>query len=205
MEKILLSIASLIIGAYLGYIKFKLSYKKVSLEGIKFFLELKDKYNSDIRFLYSYNYPLSVEKISKEDFLRLENVINYLNTVAILSENNILPKKYLLMITHTQFIRLTYKLKPFIKQKEKMLGSRYGRKILEFYKLSIRYHILNPKHRRTDIFIYDDKYKKKKIYDNRKICLLFTYNKAFAKKIKFICCKNKFFDFYFYIWYKFII
>jgi len=64
------------------------------------------------------------------------------------------PKKQIFHTCHSVFIRCWYKLKPYAKYQEQMIGSRYARRVALLDKRAKLYHDIYPQHRITKIKFY---------------------------------------------------
>ena len=94
-----------------------------------------------------------LEKLSRDEVKKAESVVNFLNKIVYLLDRNLLPKDIVFRMTHSMFIRLIYRLEPFIRWREQRLGARWGRRVLELSHRAKRYHELNPIHRKLPVFL----------------------------------------------------
>ncbi len=95
-------------------------------------------------------------------------VINFLNTTAMLIYEGRLPCDIVFRLFHTGIIRCWYQLKPYALYKEKVEGGRYARLVGSLARRAMRFHDARPLQREHPIYVVDKSTNKKTlIYKTR--------------------------------------
>lgn len=122
------------------------------LQSVNQFYEALKQSEADRRFVMQEIDLLDPQKeLTREEELRVKNVINFLNKVGMLMDMKLLAQKFVLSLTHTMIIRLCFVLIPFAAAEEKKIGGRYGRRLTSLAHQARIYHDASPNHRITKI------------------------------------------------------
>lgn len=78
--------------------------------------------------------------VTDEQRQAAKEVINFLNRTAALIDAGMLPKKVVLSLGHTVFLRCWYKLEPYCSLEEARWGGRYGRRVAKLAGWARNFH-----------------------------------------------------------------
>lgn len=122
-------------------------------EGIKAYYDLLQESAAAREYVYN-RLPQRAEQIaelSRDDVMRAEEVVNFLNKIVYLLDHNLIPKDVVFRMTHTMLIRLVHQLRPFVEWREQRLGARWGRRVLVLEERAQAYHDINPLHQNVAV------------------------------------------------------
>lgn len=116
--------------------------------GAQEFFQLLDDTQSAREYVYQElpQSPEGLRSLTRDEIKRAERAVNALNRIAYLLDHDLVPRDIVFRMTHTMIIRLVFCLGPFIAWREEVLGSRWGRRVLDLGRRARRYHEINPRH-----------------------------------------------------------
>lgn len=151
----LLKTLVVIIGPIIALVNFRVISNSHKLGAIIKFNEDLIQYEDDRRFLYQ---EFSINStLEEKDEKKIRNVINSLNRISMMIDNKLISSNIVFALCHTMIIRCNFKLQDYIKYQQSLLGGRYGKRIIKMAQNAKRYHDCIPEHRRTIIYLYDNK------------------------------------------------
>jgi hypothetical protein len=82
------------------------------------------------------------------------DVINFLNRVALLVDERLLPPRLVLSLTHTMIIRCWYQLEGYAAYQQEKLGGRYARRVKRLDERAKTFHDARPHQRIHEIRLW---------------------------------------------------
>jgi hypothetical protein len=147
---ILISLSSLIVvvvGIVIALKNLKIIAKSQKFEVLDSFIkELKDNEESR-KFLFKKYKFESLNKLDEDSIKEVEKVINSLNRISLLLDNKLIDADVIFGLCHTMIIRCEYQLRSYIKEKEAIIGGRYGMRIFKLTKRAKKFHDSYKYHR----------------------------------------------------------
>lgn len=83
------------------------------------------------------------------------DVINFLNRVALLVDERLLPSRLVFSLTHTMIIRCWYQLEGYAAYQQEKLGGRYARRVKRLDERAKTFHDSRPHQRIHEIRLWD--------------------------------------------------
>lgn len=154
---VLISLSSLIIvtiGIFIAIKNIKIIAKTQKLEVINSFLDELRENESAREFLFKEYKFVTLDKMDRKSICEVEKVINSLNRICLLLDNKLINAEIILGLCHTMIIRCEYKLRDYIKDKEKAIGGRYGRRIIRLTKKAKNFQDSYKNHRSNPVKIH---------------------------------------------------
>ena len=164
---VLISFSSLVvvvIGIVIALKNLKIIAKSQKLEVLDSFInELKGNEGSRKFLFQSFKFE-SIDKLDETSTAEIEKVINSLNRICLLLDNKLIDANVIFGLCHTMIIRCEYQLRPYIQEKEKKIGGKYGRRINKLTVRAKKFHDSYKYHRTNPIKIDIHGSKSKEIY-----------------------------------------
>ncbi len=147
------SFITILIGVVIALKNLKIIAKSQKLDVLDNFInELKTSEDAR-KFLYQIFKSARLNKLNEKSISEIEKVINSLNRICLLLDNELIDAEIIFGLCHTMIIRCEFQLREYIKQKEKSIGGRYGRRITKLAERAKKFHDSYKKHRLNPINI----------------------------------------------------
>jgi hypothetical protein len=128
--------------------------RSLRLQGTMHFLDEFEEARNELSWVAS-ELPAdyTMEGLSEDHRRKIDRVINCLNGIGLLIESGLLDKRLVFGIAHSVFIRCWHVLRRYAESKERLLGTRYGRRLARLDRRAKLYHDLMPDHRVTEVLL----------------------------------------------------
>lgn len=117
------------------------------MQSTSHFLDYLEATRDERRHLYQNCNFSNPKETSEEDEICAKSIIDSFNRIAVLIENDMLDPELVFSTCHTVVIRCWYRLEPYARYQETLIGGRYARRVERLFERAKKFHDIRPHQR----------------------------------------------------------